>query len=141
MENLQPTADCAERVSAACVEALMRSTPGFASFATGDEKSTRSPSAIRKMNMALVGSTTRVTAPPQSAPLPLRTIPSRDTPNEMPARLAARPCFAGCELLPVALVGPPGKNLVCHKGKKTLELPREAIGAHLDHGDHRGPCR
>jgi len=47
----------------------------------------------------------------------------------------------GCELLPVALVGPPGKDLVCHKGKKTLELPREAIGAHLDHGDHRGACR
>jgi hypothetical protein len=49
--------------------------------------------------------------------------------------------LSGCELLPVALVGPPGKNLVCHKGKKTLELPREAIGAHLDHGDYRGRCR
>jgi hypothetical protein len=49
--------------------------------------------------------------------------------------------LSGCELLPVALVGPPGKDLVCHKGKKTLELPREAIGAHLDHGDHRGACR
>jgi hypothetical protein len=41
----------------------------------------------------------------------------------------------------VALVGPPGKDLVCHKGKKTLELPREAISAHLGHGDYRGPCR
>lgn len=49
--------------------------------------------------------------------------------------------LSGCELLPVALQGPPSKNLVCHKGKKTLELPREAISAHLGHGDYRGPCR
>lgn len=49
--------------------------------------------------------------------------------------------LSGCELLPVELRGPAGKDLVCHKGKKTLELPREAINAHLGHGDHRGPCR
>ncbi|QNP41722.1 hypothetical protein [Lysobacter solisilvae (ex Woo and Kim 2020)] len=49
--------------------------------------------------------------------------------------------LTACELVPVALGGPPGKELVCHKGKKTLELPRDAIGAHLDHGDRRGPCR
>lgn len=30
--------------------------------------------------------------------------------------------------------------LVCHKGKKTLELPRSAAQAHLDHGDRPGPC-
>jgi hypothetical protein len=30
--------------------------------------------------------------------------------------------------------------VVCHKGKKTLELPRSAAQAHLDHGDRRGPC-
>jgi hypothetical protein len=30
--------------------------------------------------------------------------------------------------------------MVCHKGKKTLELPREAAQAHLNHGDRRGPC-
>ena len=30
--------------------------------------------------------------------------------------------------------------VVCHKGKKTLELPREAVQAHLDHGDRLGPC-
>lgn len=30
--------------------------------------------------------------------------------------------------------------LVCHKGKKTLELPREAARAHLDHGDRYGSC-
>ena len=46
--------------------------------------------------------------------------------------------LSGCELLPVALVGPPGKDLVCHKGKKTLELPREAISAHLGLGDYGG---
>jgi hypothetical protein len=49
--------------------------------------------------------------------------------------------LSGCELLPVALVGPPGKDLVCHKGKKTLELPREAVRAHLGQGDYRGRCR
>jgi hypothetical protein len=30
--------------------------------------------------------------------------------------------------------------VVCHKGKKTLELPRDAAKAHLDHGDRSGPC-
>lgn len=29
---------------------------------------------------------------------------------------------------------------VCHKGKKTLELPRSAAQAHLNHGDRTGPC-
>jgi hypothetical protein len=48
--------------------------------------------------------------------------------------------LSGCAFLPAELTGP-GKNLVCHKGKKTLELPRDAIGAHLGHGDYRGPCR
>ncbi|GAB3359322.1 hypothetical protein [Lysobacter tyrosinilyticus] len=49
--------------------------------------------------------------------------------------------LAGCELLPVELIHPAGKELVCHKGKKTLELPRDAVSAHLGHGDHRGSCR
>jgi hypothetical protein len=31
--------------------------------------------------------------------------------------------------------------LVCHKGKKTMELPASALGGHLGHGDYRGPCR
>jgi hypothetical protein len=30
--------------------------------------------------------------------------------------------------------------VVCHKGKKTLELPRSAAKAHLDHGDRVGRC-
>ena len=30
--------------------------------------------------------------------------------------------------------------LLCHKGKKTMELPREAATAHLGHGDRYGPC-
>ena len=34
-----------------------------------------------------------------------------------------------------------GTTLVCHKGKKTLELPQEAVQAHLNHGDHLGPCK
>jgi hypothetical protein len=48
-----------------------------------------------------------------------------------------------CILIPVDTGG--GKSgaassVVCHKGKKTMELPREAVQAHLDHGDHMGPC-
>ena len=31
--------------------------------------------------------------------------------------------------------------LVCHKGKKTMELPAAALQGHLGHGDYRGPCR
>jgi hypothetical protein len=51
--------------------------------------------------------------------------------------------LSGCVLVPVGLIGGPANKggLVCHKGKKTLELPGDAIGAHLGHGDYRGPCR
>lgn len=49
--------------------------------------------------------------------------------------------LSGCVLLPAELTGPPRNDLVCHKGKKTLELPRDAMSAHLGHGDYRGPCR
>jgi hypothetical protein len=34
-----------------------------------------------------------------------------------------------------------GSTVVCHKGKKTLNLPQDAVRAHLDHGDHLGPCQ
>lgn len=34
-----------------------------------------------------------------------------------------------------------GTTVVCHKGKKTLNLPNEAVRAHLDHGDRLGPCQ
>lgn len=30
--------------------------------------------------------------------------------------------------------------ILCHKGKKTMELPVEVAGAHIDHGDRYGPC-
>ena len=30
--------------------------------------------------------------------------------------------------------------VVCHKGKKTLELPRGAAQAHINHGDRLGRC-
>ena len=29
---------------------------------------------------------------------------------------------------------------VCHKGKKTLQIPREAADAHIAHGDWYGRC-
>jgi hypothetical protein len=50
---------------------------------------------------------------------------------------------SGCVVVPVNGGGGKaggGTTLVCHKGKKTLELPQEAVQAHLDHGDSRGPC-
>jgi hypothetical protein len=50
---------------------------------------------------------------------------------------------SGCVVVPVNGGGGKaggGTALVCHKGKKTLELPQEAVQAHLDHGDSRGPC-
>lgn len=51
--------------------------------------------------------------------------------------------ISGCVFVPVE--EPQGKAgggavLVCHKGKKTMELPREAAGAHMNHGDTYGPC-
>lgn len=30
--------------------------------------------------------------------------------------------------------------VVCHKGKKTMTLPREAAPAHIEHGDRYGAC-
>jgi hypothetical protein len=52
--------------------------------------------------------------------------------------------ISGCILVPVDGSGGQssggGTAVVCHKGKKTMELPQEAVRAHLDHGDHRGPC-
>lgn len=30
--------------------------------------------------------------------------------------------------------------LICHKGKKTMELPRSAASAHIGHGDYYGRC-
>lgn len=33
------------------------------------------------------------------------------------------------------------KVVLCHKGKKTLEVAAPAAEAHLRHGDTRGPCR
>mgnify|MGYP006178375103 CR=1 FL=1 len=48
--------------------------------------------------------------------------------------------LSGCVLLPVELVGPAGPGLVCHKGKKTMELPANAAEAHINHGDRYGRC-
>ena len=44
----------------------------------------------------------------------------------------------GCVVVDTRLAG--GDVVVCHKGKKTMTLPREALKAHLNHGDYRGPC-
>lgn len=53
---------------------------------------------------------------------------------------------SGCVIAPdVGRVKSNGKAggdtaVICHKGKKTLELPRSTSQAHLDHGDKLGPC-
>ncbi|MDP9139512.1 MAG: hypothetical protein M3O62_01805 [Pseudomonadota bacterium] len=36
--------------------------------------------------------------------------------------------------------GGSGSALICHKGKKTMELPQEAANGHIKHGDRYGPC-
>jgi hypothetical protein len=47
-----------------------------------------------------------------------------------------------CTYVPMAGSGTKGNDtvMVCHKGKKTMELPRSAAAAHRDHGDRYGPC-
>lgn len=49
---------------------------------------------------------------------------------------------SACAVAPAGGGGKAGgdTSVICHKGKKTLELPREAAQAHLDHGDRLGPC-
>jgi len=49
----------------------------------------------------------------------------------------------GCVIVPAHGQGKNGGSdtvLLCHKGKKTMELPRGAAAAHIDHGDKYGPC-
>ena len=50
--------------------------------------------------------------------------------------------FSACDVSPACCGVKAGgdTSVICHKGKKTLELPREAAQAHLDHGDRLGPC-
>jgi hypothetical protein len=50
--------------------------------------------------------------------------------------------LSACVVPPPVSGGKAGGDtvVVCHKGKKTLELPSSAAQAHLDHGDRRGPC-
>lgn len=50
--------------------------------------------------------------------------------------------IAGCAVTPAGTGGKAGGDtaVVCHKGTKTMELPQEAVQAHLNHGDHPGPC-
>jgi hypothetical protein len=50
--------------------------------------------------------------------------------------------LSACVIPPDGRGGKAGGDIevVCHKGKKTLELPSSAAQAHLGHGDRRGPC-
>lgn len=50
--------------------------------------------------------------------------------------------IGGCVIVPVAGSGTAAGDriMLCHKGKKTLDLPSSAVQAHLDHGDRYGSC-
>ncbi len=50
--------------------------------------------------------------------------------------------ITGCAIVPVGGSGKAGgeTTVICHKGKKTMELPHGAIHGHLDHGDRLSPC-
>ena len=53
--------------------------------------------------------------------------------------------LAACGHIRIADDGHGGKAggdtvLICHKGKKTMELPRSAAGGHMNHGDRYGRC-
>ena len=50
--------------------------------------------------------------------------------------------LGACVVAPTGGGGKAGGDttVVCHKGKKTLELPSGAAQAHLNHGDRIGPC-
>lgn len=49
--------------------------------------------------------------------------------------------LGACVVAPVSNKAGGDTVLVCHKGKKTMELPSEAVDAHIGHGDTYGPCR
>jgi len=49
----------------------------------------------------------------------------------------------GCILIPQSSGGGKGGGgdvTLCHKGKKTMTLPREAAEGHMNHGDRMGSC-
>jgi hypothetical protein len=50
--------------------------------------------------------------------------------------------LSACVVPPPAGGGKAGGDttVICHKGKKTMELPSGAAQAHLNHGDRLGPC-
>ena len=50
--------------------------------------------------------------------------------------------LSACVLIPVSSGGGKGGGDVtlCHKGKKTMTLPREAADGHMGHGDRMGAC-
>lgn len=56
--------------------------------------------------------------------------------------LALLTLASGCGHIRIADGGYKGGDtvLICHKGKKTMELPREAAQGHLGHGDRYGRC-
>lgn len=61
--------------------------------------------------------------------------------------LALAPTLAGLMLSGCVVATYPSggegqeKVVVCHKGRKTLEVAAPAVDAHLGHGDTPGPCR
>lgn len=61
--------------------------------------------------------------------------------------LLAAVALGGCAVHPApapaakAPAARPGDvALVCHKNMRTVQIPAEAVQAHLDHGDRSGAC-
>ncbi len=53
--------------------------------------------------------------------------------------------LCGCAEFVPSTTPPPdgskGEVTICHKGKKTMTIPRSALKGHLGHGDYEGPCK
>ena len=49
--------------------------------------------------------------------------------------------LCGCAVIYEPDIRSDKNTVICHKGKQTLVLPEEAVGAHIAHGDSYGDCR
>jgi len=61
--------------------------------------------------------------------------------------ILAAVALTGCAVHPAdtpvakrAAARPGDVALVCHKNMRTVQIPAEAVQAHLDHGDRAGAC-
>ena len=77
--------------------------------------------------------------------LPGRTSDTGRTPDGRKGRVVVTPggpIVIGGVSVPARVYDPDGDGrfTVCHKGKKSLEIARPAVDAHVRHGDYLGAC-